>query len=89
LKILDSAMSNNARLLKVVPFQWAEAVIYSQQEKKSFLYRVEKRPLRRAPKVTPQTSDTVAASLFAFSAESEDEDLKWVISPRLSPTSLG
>jgi predicted ATP-dependent endonuclease of OLD family len=78
LRILHSALSNNADILKQVPFTKAEVVVYSYYRKVDYVYVLD----RTAPEeVVTETPRLVPRSLSSPSRPRSKGKAKWEISP--------
>lgn len=80
LRILNSAMSNDANLVKNVPFKKAEIKIYSFDYKRIFTYSLKK-TIRKPGDEFPAESDTVQESYITFGSSesftSRQDNIRW------------
>jgi predicted ATP-dependent endonuclease of OLD family len=91
LKILHSAMSNDASILKDVPFLEAKVVIYSIDDNKNYEYKIKKEflltPSKKSKGITPELLITraklagVDPKNYQMYLESLSNQTKWDVSP--------
>lgn len=90
LRILHSAMINDASLLSNVPFDNAQVTIYSENYQKEFIYTIEeekKRSSRSALITTVQLPFEIEEP--SRSGLPRSRDIVWVIKPKLPDNSTG